>query len=155
MHASLAKMVTEAARGVETRARKRRRDLDAQAGVAGVEIDRNRWYLAGTIARTRNHETNNEAKYIDATGWEVYSRYSINPRFRVVGGYNWLDPDDDDPNAGAFDIRSFIAGVQWTYSALDFGDIVYFEMEIDSGHNVDGSRRDNIYTIGFRFSVEL
>ena len=34
MHASPAKMVTEAARGVETRARKRRRDLDAQAGVA-------------------------------------------------------------------------------------------------------------------------
>ena len=34
MHASQAKMVTEAARGVETRARKRRRDLDAQAGVA-------------------------------------------------------------------------------------------------------------------------
>jgi len=41
MHASPATMVTEAARGVGTRARKRRRDLDAQAGVAfpGLPFD--------------------------------------------------------------------------------------------------------------------
>jgi hypothetical protein len=33
-HASPAAMVAEATRGVETRARKRKRDIDAQAGVA-------------------------------------------------------------------------------------------------------------------------
>ena len=41
MHVAPSAMVTEATRGVETRARKRKRDLDAQAGVAipGLSFD--------------------------------------------------------------------------------------------------------------------
>ena len=41
MHAAQAAMVAESTRGVETRARKRKRDLDAQAGVAipGLSFD--------------------------------------------------------------------------------------------------------------------
>ena len=130
-------------------------DGDAQAGVVGVKYEEGPWYVGGTLARTKNHDTTDTNQYVDSTGWEIYSRYRISKRTRVVAGYNWLDPDKGDADAGRFDIRSAIAGFQWTYSKLDYGDIVYFEVLLDGGHNVDGTRRDNIYTVGFRYSVEL
>jgi hypothetical protein len=54
-HAAPAAMVAEATRGVETRARKRKRDLDAQAGVAfpGLPFDVAVSLVEKTPARSR------------------------------------------------------------------------------------------------------
>ena len=128
---------------------------DSQAAVLGVQYFHDAIYIATTFARHKNHETTNEGKYIDANGWELYGRYQINKRIRAVAGANYLDPDKNDPDAGQYKIRAGILGMQYTYRDIKIGDIIYFEMELRGGRQVDGARSENAYTLGFRYSFEL
>jgi predicted porin len=128
---------------------------DSQAAVIGLQYAHEPIYVATTFTRHKNHEATNEDKYIDSDGWELYGRYQFSRRLRAVGGANYLQPDSDDPQAGQYKIRSAILGLQLTYSDISFGDIVYFEAELNNGRNVDGEKTNNAYTIGFRYSFEL
>ena len=128
---------------------------DSQAAVLGVQYSHQPIYIATTIARHKNQETTNEGKYINANGWELYGRYQINKRIRAVAGANYLDPDKNDPDAGQYKIRAGILGMQYTYRDIKIGDIIYFEMELRGGRQVDGARSENAYTLGFRYSFEL
>jgi predicted porin len=126
---------------------------DTEAAVAGLKYSQGPLYLATTFSWQKNLEATDQDLFIDATGWEFYGRYNIKERWRVVGGTNTLDPDRSDPDVGQFDIRSAIFGTQFLYGDIRNGDVVYFEAQIQNGHNFNGSRRDNVYTVGFRYSV--
>lgn len=128
---------------------------NSKAGVIGVQYTNEPFYLATTFASHENQETTDEGLFVDATGWELYGRYQLTPKLRAVGGFNYLDPDDADPNAGEYDIRSVVLGFQWAYRGANFGDIVYFECDIRNGRFFDGRNKENAYTVGFRYSFEL
>ena len=128
---------------------------DRQAAVVGVKFVNGPLFLATTAARHKNHEATDQLQYVDAWGWELYARYSFSNRFRVVGGANLLDPDDNDPEAGKYEVRSAILGLQYTYGNISLGDMIYFECELNAGHRFDGSSVENAYTVGIRYSFEL
>ena len=128
---------------------------DSQSGVVGLQYQKEPIYIATTFARHKNHETTDQQKYFDATGWELYARYNVSDRFRVIGGANVLEPDDNDSNAGQYEIRSAILGLQYNYASdATYGDILYLEVELRGGRNVDGSKQDNAFTVGARYSFE-
>jgi predicted porin len=128
---------------------------DSQAFVAGVQYAHEPLFIAATYASHDNQAATNEGQFVDADGFELYGRYKFNNRLRVIGGANYLEPDSDDPDAGQYDIRSIIIGLQYTYGDLSFGDLIYFEAELRDGRQVDGTKSDNAYTAGIRYSFEL
>ena len=128
---------------------------DATAAIAGVQYTHEPIYVAATYASHKNTETTNELKYIDADGFELYSRYAFGKRWRAIGGVNVLTPDKKDVNAGSYKIRNLILGFQYTYGDITFGDMVYFECELRDGRQVDGTPSENAYTVGVRYSFEL
>jgi predicted porin len=128
---------------------------DRQAAVAGIEYSHRSLLLATTVSSNKNHAATDQLEYIDAYGWELYARYNLSERLRVIGGTNLLEPDDNDPQAGRYDIRSAILGMQYTYGKPSFGNMVYFECELNRGHTVAGEPFKNAYTVGIRYSFEL
>ena len=126
---------------------------DTEAAIVGLKYNKRRLYIGTTLARHHNLEATDQDLFIDGTGWELYGRFNVKDRFRVVGGANVMEPDRSDPNAGLYDIRSGILGMQYTYGNIGNGNIVYFETQVNNGHNFDGSGLGNVYTIGFRYSV--
>jgi len=128
---------------------------DRQATIGGVQYVEENLYFGATVARHKSHATTDLGQYVDSWGTEVYARYRFAERFRAIGGINLLTPDRDDPQAGQYDIRSTILGIQYLYGDLALGDMVYFECELNGGRTFDGTRVENAYTVGIRYSFEL
>lgn len=107
-----------------------------------------RWYAALVLSRLENVATNDLFEYIDAKGAELYAQWEFRENWWLVGGGNWLDPDDDDPEAGEYKVAYGVFGLRYTLDS--FNRMVYAEYRLDHGRLVDGTRRDNELTIGFR-----
>lgn len=126
-------------------------DGDAQAGVLGVRWFSDKWYLATTVARLRNHETTDEDIYFDGWGSEVYGQYNVYKLWWAVAGWNILQPDTDQVQAGAYRIRYSVIGVR--YALKEFAQMLYANVRLDSGRLADGSPIDNSYTVGVRWDL--
>jgi hypothetical protein len=110
-----------------------------------------KWYLATTVARLRNHETTDEDVYFDGWGWEVYGQYNLHKRWWAVGGWNILEPDSDQTQAGDANTRYGVLGVR--YSFKKFQKMLYANARLDSSRLADGSPIDNTYTLGVRWDL--
>ena len=125
---------------------------DAQALAIAARRISDRWYLASTVARLRNHETTNEGRYVDFWGWEVYGRYRLFGKLWVVGGWNWLQPDGGQPLAGQYQVKYGVLGLR--YSIKEFRRLLYFEARIDQSHNADGTPVGNSAALGIRWDFD-
>jgi len=126
-------------------------DGDAKALVLGTRRFGDRYYLGTTLARLENHETTDEGVYFDGWGWEVFGSYNFSNRWWVVGGWNVLEPDNDQPQAGAYRIRYGVAGLRYTFDG--FRQMIYTELRFDDSRNADASQLGNIYTLGVRWDL--
>jgi len=125
---------------------------DAQALAIAARRISDRWYLAGTVARLRNHETTNEGRYVDFWGWEAYGRYRLFGKLWAVGGWNWLRPDGSQPLAGRYQVKYGVLGLR--YSIKEFRRLLYFEARIDQSRNVDGTPVGNSAALGIRWDFD-
>lgn len=130
-------------------------DGNASAGVIGVSYREEPFFFSTAFARHKNQETTDEPLYIDGRGWEFYGRYQINRRFRVVGGFNYLKPDETDPNAGQYLIKYVLIGVQATFRDETYDQMAYLQIVIDEGRSFDGTKGDNILALGFRYGISI
>ena len=126
-------------------------DGDATALALGARWFSENWYLATVVSRLNNHETTNEFVYFDGMGWEVYGQYNVYKRWWAVGGWNKLDPDSSEVQAGEFKTDYSVLGVR--YSFRGFRQFVFANARIDSGTNQAGKELRNIYTIGVRWDL--
>lgn len=126
-------------------------DGDAQAGIFGVRWFNDKWYLATTIARLRNHETTDEGLYFDGWGSEVYGHYNFYKRWWAVTGWNTLKPDKDQVQAGDYQVRYGVIGIRYEIKGL--AKMIYVNARLDSGHLADGSPIENSYTVGLRWDI--
>ena len=69
-------------------------------------------------------------------------------RWWLTGG-NYLDPDNDDPDAGEYLIQYLVLGLRYTFDS--FNRIAYAEWRIDNGNLADGSPNGNEFTVGERW----
>jgi predicted porin len=126
-------------------------DGDAQAFQAGTRWFGERWYLGTVVARLENHETTNEGIYFDGWGWEVYGNYRLTGPLWLVVGWNLLEPDSGEGQAGDYRLRYGVLGL-W-YSFREFRQMIYFEARIDDSRNADGEKPGSVYTVGVRWDL--
>ena len=122
---------------------------DAKALLFGARWFDEQWYLGFTIARLENHETTDKGTYFLGWGSELYARSRLIKNYWFVTGYNWLSPDEDQTQAGQFELLYGVVGLR--YSIDDFKRLAYAEWRLDSTISEDGETLGNIFTIGLRW----
>ena len=126
-------------------------DNDARAFLFGTRAFGERWYLATVVSRLEDHETTGGGIYFDGWGWEASGRFNLYGPLWLVGGWNQLEPDGDEDQAGSYRIRYGVAGL-W-YSFRGFKQIAYFEARLDDSLSVDGESPGNSYAAGIRWDL--
>ena len=122
---------------------------DAEAILTGARWFDERWYLAVTAARLRNHETTDLGTYFLGWGSELYTRYQFIENYWLVAGYNWLFPDKDQTQAGQYELKYGVVGLR--YSINNFKRVVYAELTLDNTISENGEKLGDIYTVGMRW----
>jgi len=122
---------------------------DAEAILLGARWFDEQRYIGFTVARLLNHETTDEGTYFVGWGSELYARYRLIKSYWLVGGYNWLKPDEDEIQAGEYELLYGIVGLR--YSIDEFNRLAYAEWRIDSTITESGENLGNIFTIGIRW----
>ena len=126
-------------------------DGDATAAIIGARWYGNAWYVGTVVSRLKNHETTGPDIYFDGTGWEVYAQYNLYKRWWAVGGWNSLEPDSSETQAGDFNIDYGVIGVR--YSFQGFRQMIFANARLESSNAQDGTELGNVYTIGVRWDL--
>ena len=126
-------------------------DGDAAALVLGTRWYGNDWYIGTIVSRLKNHETTDQSIYFDGTGWEVYGQYRVFKKWWAVAGWNKLEPDSGEVQAGAFNVDYGVIGVR--YSFQGFRQMIFANARLESSHTTDGLEIGNVYTIGVRWDL--
>jgi predicted porin len=122
---------------------------DAEAVLLGTRAFGERWYAGLTLSRLKNHMTTDKGNYFDATGAELYSQYQLRDRLWLIGGFNALKPDADEPLAGDYRVLYGVFGVRLAFDG--FQRMIYANFKLDDSRNTDGSRGANVLTLGVRW----
>jgi len=122
---------------------------DAEAILIGARWFDEKSYIGFTVARLLNHEATDQGTYFIGWGSELYARYRLIKGYWLVGGYNWLAPDEDEVQAGEYELLYGIIGLR--YSIDDFNRLAYAEWRIDSTNAQSGEALGNVFTLGIRW----
>lgn len=126
-------------------------DGDDQAFLIGTRWFGEKWYLGTVISRLYNHMTTNELKYFNGTGWEVYGNYNVYGRISLVGGWNYLRPDDDQLQAKQFLLKYGVLGLRYSFEGLT--KLLFAQANINDGRLADGTPVGNSYSVGVRWDL--
>ncbi len=124
-------------------------DGDAEALLIGTRWYGERWYVGAVVSRLDNHETTNERTYFDGWGFEVYGSYELTGRWWLIGGWNYLTPNDDQAQAGDYRLNYGVIGARYTLK--DAARMFYVELRLDDSRDADGSDMGNVYAAGVRW----
>lgn len=126
-------------------------DGDATALVLGTRWYGDNWYIGTIVSRLKNHETTGKDIYFDGKGWEVYGQYRVFKKWWAVAGWNRLEPDSGEIQAGEFNIDYGVIGMR--YSFQGFRQMIFANARLESSHTTDGLEIGNVYTIGVRWDL--
>jgi predicted porin len=126
-------------------------DGDATALILGARWFGENWYIGSVVSRLNNHETTEQDIYFDGTGWEVYGQYRVYKQWWAVAGWNKLNPDSSETQAGEFEVNYNIIGIR--YSFREFSQMIFANARIESSRLSDGKQASNVYTIGVRWDL--
>ena len=126
-------------------------DGDATAAIIGARWFGDEWYIGTVLARLQNHETTDRDIYFDGTGWEVYAQYNLYKRWWAVGGWNRLEPDSGELQAGDYKVDYGVVGVRYSFEG--FRQMIFANARLNSSTTQDGLELDNVYTIGVRWDL--
>jgi predicted porin len=126
-------------------------DGDAQAALLGARWVDERWSAGFVLSRLKNHETSDAGVYFDGTGSELFVAANLAGPWWVVGGWNTLEPDNDQNRAGSYRIRYGVLGLRYTFDR--FRQMLYVEVRLDDSRSTGGDETGNIYTAGVRWDL--
>jgi len=119
-----------------------------QAAVAGVSVERGRWTVHYTLSWFQEHEKDDEERFFGGWGTELFARFNATQSWRLLGGFNYLTPEDEHP--GQYRIAYGMVGVQYTFVN---DSRVFFEMKLEGSRDSEGDgNRQSIYGFGIRFN---
>ena len=124
---------------------------NAEAFLIGTRWFDEKWYLATILSRLQDHETTDEGFYFDGWGLELYGSYKLANKLWLNAGYNYLEPDSDEHQAGDYRINYGVIGARYTFRNLER--MVYLEMTINNSRSAEGSEIGNVYTVGVRWDI--
>ena len=108
-----------------------------------------KWYASLVWTRQENHATNDQDLYVNGNGVEFYAQWEFRDRWWLVGGGNWFNADDRDPQAGKYRIDQTIIGMRRTIDS--FHRMLYLEYLISNGSSFAGDPNDDQFTMGIRW----
>jgi len=127
---------------------------DDNSGVAtvGVRYHSGPWNTAFSLAAWDNHESiffDDDTLIYDGVGAELYIDYEYSDRVHIYGGFNYTDPDIDDPRVDPdFGIEQLLFGASWFATDESF---VYIEALLSGGRDINGRSFDSVLSTGLRF----
>jgi len=124
---------------------------NAEAFLIGTRWFDEKWYLATILSRLPDHETTDEGFYFDGWGLKLYRSYKLANKLWLNAGYNYLEPDSDEHQAGDYRINYGVIGARYTFRNLER--MVYLEMTINNSRSAEGSEIGNVYTVGVRWDI--
>lgn len=125
------------------------------AVIIGAQVERPRWHAALTYSIQDSHDARNVDSLtvaFDARGIELFGYYDISRRFRVSGGFNYLDPDPIPPLDPDFCVRFGVVGAAFYFNAQS---LIYAEYKIEDSLNSIGAREPNALVVGVRLDFGL
>ena len=127
-------------------------DKDSNVATLGARYQRGPWNAAFSIARWDNHEAiffDDDTLIYDGFGAELYASYEWSDRMHLYGGFNYTDPDIDDPRVDPdFGAEFLIFGASWFATKDSFA---YIEGLLSNSKQVDGQSVDSVFSAGYRF----
>jgi predicted porin len=125
-------------------------DGDGKALLIGTRWFSENWYLATNFSALWNHMTTEDGIFFDGLGWETYAQYNVYKRWWAIGGWNYLKPNDNQTQAGDYQIKYGVLGLR--YSFKQFNRMLYANVRFDDSTSTDGSGKlSNTYTVGIRW----
>jgi predicted porin len=124
-------------------------DGDDEALALSTRWSGDKWYASAVWTRQKNHATNDLDLYVDGNGAELYAQWEFRPSWWLVGGGNWFKADEQDPQAGQYEINQTIIGLRRTLDS--FNRMLYAEYLISSGASFSGEPGKNQLTLGIRW----
>jgi predicted porin len=124
-------------------------DGDDEALALSTRWSGDKWYASAVWTRQKNHATNDLDLYVDGNGAEVYAQWEFRPSWWLVGGGNWFEADEQDPQAGQYEIDQTIIGLRRTLDS--FNRMLYAEYLIGNGSSFSGESGKNQLTLGIRW----
>jgi outer membrane protein N len=126
-------------------------DGDANAAALAIKTYGDRWLVSLVLSHQENIETTNEKKYINGRGGELFAQWEFRDNWWLVGGGNWLTPDEDDIDAGDYQVKFGILGLRYTLDS--FNRMLYVEWKDDHGTKSNGQPLKNEITVGIRWDI--
>jgi len=127
-------------------------DDESSVAAVGVRYHRGPWNAAFNIATWDRHESIffvDDTLIYDGDGAELYVNYAYSDRLHIYGGFNYTDPDIDDPRVDSdFGLEQLLLGVSWLATEESFA---YIEALLSVGNDIDGSTPDSVLSAGYRF----
>ncbi|MEH6593556.1 MAG: porin, partial [Halioglobus sp.] len=93
-------------------------DGDATTTAIAVKTSGDRWLVSLVVNTMDNLETTDQNKYINGRGSELFAQWEYVNNWWLVGGGNWLLPDEDDPDAGEYELKYGVVGLRYTFDAF-------------------------------------
>lgn len=123
----------------------------AQALLIGARAFGERWYAGAVLGDFKNHEVTDQGIYFEGWGGEIYGQYQLSNRWWLVGGYNTLEPDSDQSQAGAYRVKYAVAGVRFTFNK--FRRMIFANIRFNDDIDSDGSSNSDVFTVGVRWDL--
>lgn len=123
--------------------------------VLGAKFETPRLFLAANYSIQESTDArlvDSTSVVFDATGIEAYGHYEISRRFRVSGGFLYLDPDALPPVHPDFRVRYGVLGGAFY---LNSQTLVYAEWRISDSVDARGEPEPNVLALGLRLDFGL
>ena len=127
---------------------------DDKTGVAtlGARYHDGPWNAAFAVASWKNHEAvffADDTLIYDGFGAELLVSYEQSERLQFYGGFNYTNPDINDPRVDPdFGLEVLILGASWFSSKESFA---YIEGLLSTGEDENGNDIDSVLSLGYRF----
>ncbi len=125
------------------------------AVIFGAAVEQPRWYAALTYSIQSSHDgrtVDTVSVVFDAKGLEFFGYYDLGRRFRISGGFNYLDPDPTPPLDPNFRVRYGVIGGAFYFNAQT---LIYAEWKIEDSVSPEGAAVPNALVIGVRLDFGL
>lgn len=127
-------------------------DDESGVGAIGVRYHRGPWNAAFSIAAWKAHEAiffDDDTLFYDGVGAEFYASYEYSKRLQFYGGFNYTDPDIDDPRVDEdFGVEFLIFGASLFATEDSYS---YIEGLFSTGKQPNGDDVDSVLSAGYRF----
>ena len=119
-----------------------------QAVALGVSVDRGRWSVGYTVAWLEEHELDDEGRFFSGLGTELYMAFRAAEAWKLLGGFNILNPEDEHP--GEYRTSYGLVGAEYSFVNQS---AVFLEVKLEASQDSEGDRsRPTIFGLGMRFN---